>query len=263
MIRAILFDLDDTLIPDEPVTAAAMQEAAEWVVTGTSAKLEPGRLAVDALAAAREIWQQSEHFAYCHRVGHSAPEGLWARYDRGSHPAIAALRDWAPRYRVTAWQEALRAQGVESPDLATSAADRFFQARRRFPLFPETEQVLTALKARGYRLGLVTNGVPDLQREKLDRSGLAGWFDAVAVSGELDCGKPDPGIFAYACATLGVSPVECVMVGDNPERDMAGAMAAGMRSVWVQRYGRERHPRYPGDWACDSLNGLVDWLAAH
>ena len=80
--------------------------------------------------------------------------------------------------------------------------------------------------------GLLANGPPDIQGRKLDGTGLAGCFDAVVISGDSRVGKPSPAAFDVALAALGVRPDEAVMVGDR-ERGVQGALAAGIRPVWV------------------------------
>lgn len=258
MIAAILFDLDDTLIEDGRVSRAAYAAAA---ALAAGRGVDTARLAQEAAEAAVRRWRQSPYFAYADRIGHSAWEGLWARYEYGEHPAIAGLREWTRPYRTAVWQDALTAQGAADKELAAAMAERFFTERRRFPLFPEIEGLLTALQGR-YKLGIVTNGVPDLQREKIAGCGIAGRFDASVVSGEIDCGKPDPGIFRHICAELGVALEQCVMVGDNPGRDVAGGRAAGMKTVWVQRDGRAPDERHPADLACTDLSAMLPWLAS-
>lgn len=258
MIRAVLFDLDETLILDAPVTEQALRSTADHASV-VYPRLDPGRLAEEALETAQRLWRESPHFAYCNRIGHSAGEGLWARYDTGSHPAIAALRAWVPRYRVDTWLAPLASQGVFDPALAADLAEQYLAARRHYPCFPEVANVLAALRP-GYLLGIVTNGVPDLQREKIAGCGLAGRFHAAVVSGEIDCGKPDPGIFRHICGELGVQPAECLMVGDNPARDVLGAKNAGMQSVWVRRHGRAHDERYHADLDCTDLRELLPWL---
>jgi putative hydrolase of the HAD superfamily len=257
MIKAILFDLDETIILDDPVLEEAFRAAAELAAPLGA---DTGRLARRAREIARRLWAEGPYAAYCDRIGHSAGEGLWARYTSGDHPAIAGLREWAPGYRLAAWREALAEQHLRDEALLPAMVERFQQARRRYPRFPEIDPLLAALKGRGYLLGIVTNGVPDLQREKIAGCGVAHLFDASVASGEIDCGKPDPGIFRHICRELQVEPGECVMVGDNPERDVAGAIASGMRSVWVQRHGRAPDPRYPADLACTDLSAMLPWL---
>jgi putative hydrolase of the HAD superfamily len=64
---------------------------------------------------------------------------------------------------------------------------------------------------------------------------LAEYFDAVVVSGDLGIAKPDPSIFEHALEQLGVDAADAVMVGDSMSKDVEGALAAGMRAVWVNR----------------------------
>lgn len=257
-MNAILFDLDETLILDEPVSHQAFLAAASLAAPHRD---DPGTLATEAGAIARRLWAEGPAYAYCQRIGHSAWEGLWAWYDRGEHPQLNTLKAWAPGYRLAVWQQALAAHGVTDAALAHAAVERFAVARRSYPLYPEVPALLQALKQRGFRLGIVTNGVADLQREKLNGCGLLPLFDASVASGEIDCGKPDPGIFRHICRELGVAEADCVMVGDNPERDVAGALAAGMKAVWVQRHSRPQDPRYPAHLACTDLSAMLSWLA--
>lgn len=78
-------------------------------------------------------------------------------------------------------------------------------------------------------LGVVSNGVGDWQRRKLDAVGLTGRFDSVVTSYDAGVAKPDPGIFAFAAERLPAA--EHMMVGDNADADIAGADAAGWRTV--------------------------------
>jgi len=257
MIKAILFDLDETIILDEQITHQALYSAA---ALATPLGLNSAELVDAALRNRLRLWQESPYIDYCERIGHSASEGLWARYETGPNPAIPGLRAWVPGYRLATWRAALAEQGTADEALATAMSQEFQRTRRSYPRFPEIDSLLDALTGR-YLLGIVTNGVPDLQREKLAGSGVAHRFDAAVVSGEIDCGKPDPGIFRHICDQLGVSESECIMVGDNPLRDVAGAIAAGMRSVWVQRNNRARDQRFIADLDCTDLSALLPWLA--
>jgi putative hydrolase of the HAD superfamily len=264
-MKAILFDLDETIILDDAVGDAAYLSAA---TLAAPLGADPVRLAHDAEAVAARLWAAGPYVDYANRIGHSATEGLWAGYSYGDHPAIAGLREWTKPFRTAIWREALAmqgiggegAQGAVTPELLDAMAARFFEARRRYPLYPEIEGLLAHLKAKGYLLGIVTNGVPDLQREKIAGCSVTHLFDASIVSGEIDCGKPDPGIMHHICRELGVTPAECVMVGDNPARDVAGAINAGMKSVWVQRNNRIPSDRYPATLSCTDLSAMIPWL---
>src|SRR6185503_4502319 len=96
-------------------------------------------------------------------------------------------------------------------------------------LFPEVSATLDRLRPT-YALALITNGAPDIQRDKLARSGIESYFPVVAVSVEAGVAKPDPAIFAQTLAALEVAPGEAVMVGDSPGRDILGANRAGVRA---------------------------------
>lgn len=84
-----------------------------------------------------------------------------------------------------------------------------------------------------HRVAVVTNGRSRLQRRKLEVAGLGRW--PAFVSEELGLEKPDPRLFAAVATSLGVEPAACTFVGDDPERDVAGAAAAGMHTCWVSR----------------------------
>lgn len=108
---------------------------------------------------------------------------------------------------------------------------------------------LDALKSR-YRLGLITNGPSWTQRAKILQLQLARWFEVMIVSEEFGVHKPDAAIFHHALAQLAVTAADTVMIGDNPDADIRGAHAVGMRAVWVQH----PHQSYPVDlappWRC-------------
>ena len=99
--------------------------------------------------------------------------------------------------------------------------------------FPDVDALLKALPP--LPLGVVTNGHGEQQRAKLAALGMQDRFDAILVSEEFGAAKPDPTIFLAAAERLGVAPQKCLMVGDLLDRDIAGALAAGMRAAWVQR----------------------------
>ena len=88
-MRAILFDLDETLILDEPVSQQAFAAAASLAAPLIA---DPAVVAAEAGAVARRLWAEGPAYAYCQRIGHSSWEGLWARYDRGSTRTCRCFR---------------------------------------------------------------------------------------------------------------------------------------------------------------------------
>lgn len=103
-------------------------------------------------------------------------------------------------------------------------------------LFEDAVETIRSLRARGLKIGILTNGPSELQRRKLRRIGIEGEVDAVAVSEEIGASKPDPQAYERAVAMLGLRPAEVAMVGDHVVNDVAGALAAGLAAaVWVER----------------------------
>lgn len=100
--------------------------------------------------------------------------------------------------------------------------------------FPGVREGLDALRAEGWTLGIATNGAGDIQRAKLAASGLASYFDGICVSEEIGARKPAREHFEAAAALCGRRlSAGGWMVGDNPETDIEGARAAGLRTAWV------------------------------
>jgi putative hydrolase of the HAD superfamily len=237
MRRALLLDLDDTLIVEEPAAVAAF--AATAAFAAERHPVDPRQLALDARACARELWHAAEVCDFGRRIGISSWEALWCRYE-GDDDELRAMREWSPGFRRDAWRDALERQGFEDDELATELGERFGEERRaRHETFEDAAPVLDALRG-DYRLALVTNGASCLQREKFEASGLVDRFDAVVVSGDLRSAKPDPAVYAHALDALGAAPGDAVMVGDSLANDVDGALAAGLGAVWVNRDGESR-----------------------
>ena len=235
-VQAILFDLDDTLILEEPVAHKALEHAGK--LANAEADVSPPQLREVVLKRARELWRATPVIDYCRDVGISSWEGLWAEFT-GEDENLIWLREWSPTYRFEAWSRALTDMGVDDERLARSLADHFVQIRRGlFECFPETTTILEDLKG-DVRLVLATNGAPDLQRLKLETSGLASYFDEVLVSGDIGFGKPSPHYFEHALRLAQARSEETLMVGDSLERDIGGAQESGIRGIWVNRKGRK------------------------
>ena len=91
-----------------------------------------------------------------------------------------------------------------------------------------------ALRAEGYKLGIVTNGRTTSQNPKIDVIGIRPNFDAVVVSEAVGIRKPDPGIFLRAMSGIDAYPEDAWFVGDNPVADILGASNVGMVPVWMR-----------------------------
>jgi len=180
----------------------------------------------------------------------------------GGFPELTALRNWALSYRVEVFAKSLSLQGKEAPaDAAAFLSAEFAATRRsRQRLMPGARELMTELSST-HVVALLTNGAPDLQREKIAASGMESFFRAIAVSGEHGVGKPKPEIFHRLLGELGVTAEEALMVGNSLERDIAGARNAGIRSVWIRVPGSEEQAEVIPDHTITSLAEIPGVLA--
>ena len=256
-IRSILFDLDDTLVVEGASADAAFLATCECAHEKYG--IDPEALHQSVQYHARELWRASATITYCRAIGISSWEGLWARF-LGSDPNLKKLHTWAPTYRREAWFRALTDHGVKDLSFAEQLSDVFPSERReRHVVFSDVEDSLTNLRE-VYRLALVTNGAPDLQREKIQGANLAQSFDAILISGEVGVGKPDCRIFKLALEALTTSPSEAVMVGDSLTRDILGAQHAGLRGIWLNRSGNNAASQVTPDAQITNLNQIHELL---
>jgi putative hydrolase of the HAD superfamily len=99
----------------------------------------------------------------------------------------------------------------------------------------DTVATLETLRAKGAKLGIVTNGPTVWQSRKIDALGLGPLFDTIVISGSEGIEKPDPRIFALALERCGAVAAESMFVGDHPRADIEGARNAGLIPVWVRK----------------------------
>lgn len=154
------------------------------------------------------------------------------------------------------------AEGVDPADVTTAYRDAVAAAMTPVD---GAEALVADLRER-YAVGLLTDGPVRAGRSKLRALGWTDLFDAAVVTGEVGADKPDPGGFEAVCDRLGVSPGAAVFVGDDPDLDVAGAVAAGMPVVQVlYGGGPEPDPRaiatVQRDVLADALPGVLAGLA--
>jgi len=160
-----------------------------------------------------------------------------------------------------AWRRTLASCGCDDESLAGLAQETHGRhARGTYRLFDDAVELLTLLEGR-LPLALITNGASDTQRDKLRVLGIEDQFHAVVISGEVGLLKPDASIFNLALDRLGVSPESVWHAGDNLMTDVAGAKAAGLTAVWLNRSGVVRQEGDPEpDYEIASLASLSSLL---
>lgn len=109
--------------------------------------------------------------------------------------------------------------------------------RNSWKPFQDVKPCLLHLWEMGLFLGVISNGDYQHQIEKLDSMGVRNFFSVVGTSGEYGYSKPDKMIFIEACFRVGISPEDCIYVGDRIETDVVGSTLAGMKGVWLNRNG--------------------------
>ena len=212
MPKAVLLDLDDTILDDSSTVEHCWKDAC---VAHRSAfpGLDPDDLYTAVRMKGDWFWSHPER----HRMG---------RLD------LDAARAQVVRLALTHL-------GVDADGLADKIARSYSHSRDMSvqPL-PGAIDTVRWLRERGCRLALLTNGAGAAQRRKIDRFDLAALFDAILVEGEVGFGKPDERIYRLALQKLAVSPAEAWMVGDHLEFDVEVPQRLGLFAVWIDVHGR-------------------------
>jgi putative hydrolase of the HAD superfamily len=218
-IRAVLLDLDDTLLDEAPGRAAGRA-----LILGALAERCPD-LAPERLASALDRHTR------------------WFWSDPARH---AEGRLDLPAARLAIVSRVLEDLGGPDAAFARGLVDRYVALRDELLAWmPGAPEALSALRSRVSRLALLTNGAALAQRAKLERFGLARFFDHVQIEGAEGFGKPEPRAFRRALHALGAEPERAAMVGNDYEFDVLGALGAGLEAVWVDTLGSGAPPAPP------------------
>lgn len=262
-LKAVLFDLDDTLLWDEKSVKEAFK------ATALKAKeaypgIDPEELEQAVRKEARELYESFETFPFTKQIGINPFEALWAHFSEGDNENFRKLEKLAPDYRKEAWTRGLKAVGIDDAVLGLELAEQFPKERRARPIvYEETFPVLDALKGT-YKLLLLTNGAPDLQKEKIAGvPELAGYFDHIVISGNFGQGKPAESIFHHALNLLGIEAGEGIMVGDKLTTDILGSNRVGLSNAWINRHGFTRNDEIVPRHEIADLNGLLELVKQH
>ncbi|MGE8079734.1 HAD family hydrolase [Peribacillus loiseleuriae] len=243
MIKAIFFDLDDTLLWDQKSISEAFKATCEYAAEKYEVDAEQLEEAVRE--EARELYASYDTYSFTQMIGINPFEGLWGDFgDEGIE--FGKMKEFAPVYRRDSWVRGLKSLGIDDEEFGAELAERFPLERKKRPfLYDETFQVLDELHDT-YRLLLLTNGSPELQNTKLAITPeLVPYFDHIVISGAFGKGKPDASIFEHALERMNVSKDEVLMVGDNLMTDILGSSRAGIQSVWINRHEKERNEVIP------------------
>jgi putative hydrolase of the HAD superfamily len=230
---AVLFDLDSTLVDERYVAIASM-------------------------AACREL--ANEHRGLDPLALGQANGETWLRYWAEIEQPWILGRLSTDDLRHEVWRRTLERFDITDEASITQAIETHHRHElAEYLTFPDALPTIHALRDAGVKIGVVTNGATDTQREKLDLLGITPLADAIIVSAEVGAAKPSPEIFESALAALRVERNRVAHVGDSLHADIGGALAAGITAIWLNRRHAERAKGDPvPSREIDSLASLVE-----
>ena len=208
--RAILLDLDDTILDCGDVNAAWLTVVGEF--RDAIGGLEPGMLSKRIRIEAEAFWSDPDRHRIHRQDLQTSRRGIVAR----TFEAIAS--EGGPAL---------------SRDTAFAIADRLTVYREeQICPFEGAIEAVEELRSEGIRLALVTNGASQPQRAKIEQFDLERHFDHVQIEGEMGFGKPEERAYRHALEALGAAPAHSWMVGDNLEWEVAAPQRIGMAGIW-------------------------------
>lgn len=207
-VRAVSFDLDDTLWHCAPVIARADAALFDWLQTHTP------RI-----------------------VDKHSPESL-QRYQSAIREQFPELQRCVTTIRLTGLRQ-LFLEHEYADSLAEQAFETFYRVRSEVELFDGTLEMLQQLRSH-YRLAAISNGNADL-----DLIGISRYFDSIHAANMETAPKPEPDMFNDCLRQLDIPSQALLHVGDNPLADVVGGHNAGVQTLWFNPYNEPWPARLP------------------
>nr|WP_194709346.1 HAD family hydrolase [Vibrio parahaemolyticus] len=213
VLKAIFFDMDETLCGTSQADKAAGQKFAAWIQ--------------------QTYPQVSDPQAFLQRYLQGVYKKLNAEF-----PQLVALLPDENAFRCGLIQTILAEDGIHIDAEQAQQAQHYFDSARMgaFTFFPGVKEMLTDLR-KHYKLVVITNGPIFSQHPKLKATQMDEWVDHIIVGGEEPEEKPAASIFQKALNLVDVKPEETLHIGDSLAADIAGANNMGILSVWVNATG--------------------------
>lgn len=230
MIKAIFLDLDNTLWNHD----AAQRKTIKKVY--------------DYLRETHKIGDDKDKFA---EVYDHCNDKVWYEYKQGklNHEEV----------RINRFIDLLGRYNIFDRDLAVKLNELYISIYPTWPILVEgARELLEELKEK-YPLGIITNGFPETQEVKLNKSDLKKYFKWIVYSGEVGKAKPHPEIFEYAIKKANILHEEALFIGDDFEGDIIGAKDVGIKTIWFNPKGKEepRKDKY-SDYIVSTLKQISD-----
>ncbi|WP_425917152.1 HAD family hydrolase [Acinetobacter sp. TSRC1-2] len=204
-IRAVLFDLDNTLTHRDQSILAYSQH----------------------LAHTYQQQLQHDQISQIQSIIRRIDNGGYPKKELLTHPSIAASVAYALQQELN-WNS--------FPELDELTQFWFQQFGLSAVAMPGANHLLAELKQQGYKLAVVSNGGHATRLTILQGLGFSHYFDEIISSELVGISKPNPEIFLHTSHQLDVAPKNCLFIGDHPVNDIQGATQAGMKALWLQGF---------------------------
>ena len=204
-IRAVLFDLDNTLTHRDQSILAYSQHLANTY---------------------QQQLQQAE-ISQIQAIIRRIDNGGYPKKELLTHPSIAASVAYALQQELN-WNSL--------PDFEELTQFWFQQFGLSAVAMPGANSLLAELKQQGYKLAVVSNGGHATRLTILQGLGFSHYFDEIISSELVGMSKPNPEIFLHTSRQLDIAPQHCLFIGDHPVNDIQGATEAGMQALWFKGF---------------------------
>ena len=211
--KAIIFDLDDTLIMSDGTVRNTWEEVCK--------KYETTHPEINR----EELFQKIREIA------------IWYWSDETRHREGRNNMDQTRRAIAI---KAFDQLGLDDKEGAIAMADEFSELRySKLELFPGSLELLKMIQQAEIKLGMLTNGEAKMQRRKIEQFDLAPYFDVIQIEGEAGIGKPEAGAYQKILDSLGTTADETWIVGDNLEWEVIAPQQLGITAIWHNYYQKE------------------------
>ena len=204
-IRAVLFDLDNTLTHRDQSILAYSQH----------------------LAHTYQQQLQHDQISQIPSIIRRIDNGGYPKKELLTHPSIAASVAYALLQELN-WNSV--------PKLDELTQFWFQQFGLSAVAMPGANSLLAELKQQGYKLAIVSNGGHATRLTILQGLGFSHYFDEIISSELVGISKPNPEIFLHTSRQLNIVPENCLFIGDHPVNDIQGATQAGMKALWLEGF---------------------------
>ena len=220
-IKALLFDFDETLLINEKSTRESVR-AAWHMVESDYPNIDVEQVVETYMDVRDKFWHVPDD------------------------QVIPVIQKGMLYTRNVLWIKTLQTLDISYEKMLPILVEKFGHKRfETWKLYPESREVLDLLK-KSYKLVMITNGIPEVQRRKIQKTDVESYFHPILISGEIGISKPDAQFFYKAADEIHTKYEECIVIGDSVRNDIGGAKNAGMLSVWVNRYGSTHPDITPG-----------------